>query len=96
MMPLTTRLPVRFVEQMLYGIPVSTDVNLSRIGRALEESISLKKTEDRLSTNLNSEGLASMLHWRADTTTDLCWLLPPQHNLTIGFAVRRWRGSRSP
>jgi hypothetical protein len=31
------------------------------IGRALEESISLKKTEDRLSTNLNSEGLAGIL-----------------------------------
>jgi hypothetical protein len=50
-----------FVEQMLYGILVSKDVKLSQIGRALEESISLKKTEDRLSTNLNSEGLAGIL-----------------------------------
>jgi len=51
----------RFVEQMLYGILVSKDVKLSQIGRALEESISPKKTEDRLSTNLNSEGLAGIL-----------------------------------
>ena len=51
----------RFVEQMLYGILVSKDVKLSRIGRALEEPISLKKTEDRLSTNLNGDGLADTL-----------------------------------
>jgi hypothetical protein len=51
----------RFVEQMLYGILVSKDVKLSQIGRALEEPISLKKTEDRLSTNLNSDGLADIL-----------------------------------
>jgi hypothetical protein len=51
----------RFVEQMLYGILVSKDVKLSRIGRALEEPISLKKTEDRLSTNLNGDGLAGIL-----------------------------------
>lgn len=51
----------RFVEQMLYGILVSKDVKLSQIGRALEESISIKKTEDRLSTNLNSDGLAGEL-----------------------------------
>jgi hypothetical protein len=51
----------RFVEQMLYGILVSKDVKLSQIGRALEEPISPKKTEDRLSTNLNSDGLAGEL-----------------------------------
>ena len=51
----------RFVEQMLYGILVSKDVKLSQIGRALEEPITLKKTEDRLSTNLNSDGLAGEL-----------------------------------
>ena len=51
----------RFVEQMLYGILVSKDVKLSQIGRALEEPISLKKTEDRLSINLNSDGLADEL-----------------------------------
>jgi hypothetical protein len=27
---------------------------------------------------------------------DLCWLLPPQSNLTTGVAVRRLLGSRSP
>jgi hypothetical protein len=51
----------RFVEQMLYGILVSKDVKLSQIGRALEEPISFKKTEDRLSTNLNGDGLAGIL-----------------------------------
>lgn len=47
----------KFVEQMVYGITVSQDVKLSKISRALEEEISLKKTVDRLSVNLNKEGL---------------------------------------
>lgn len=51
----------RFVEQMLYGMLLSQDVKLSEIGRALEEKIKLKKTEDRLSVNLNAEGLAERL-----------------------------------
>jgi hypothetical protein len=51
----------RFVEQVIYGITVSQDVKLSKIGRALEEDIPLKKTVNRLSVNLDKEGLASEL-----------------------------------
>lgn len=51
----------RFVEQMIYGILLSQDVKLSQIVRALEEKIKFKKTEDRLSVNLNREGLAEGL-----------------------------------
>lgn len=47
----------QFAEQMIYGITVSQDVKLSKIARALEEEISLKKTVDRLSVNLKKEGL---------------------------------------
>ncbi len=42
----------RFIEQMLVGIAASQDCKLSRIARALDESITLKKTEDRLSHHL--------------------------------------------
>jgi len=42
----------RFLEQMLLGITASQDCKLSRIARALGESITLKKTEDRLSHHL--------------------------------------------
>lgn len=52
----------RFVEQMVYGIQASQDVKLSNIGRALEEEIPLIKTEERLSRNLDHEGLEEELH----------------------------------
>lgn len=48
---------LRFIEEMLYGIQKSKDVKLSEIGRALEEDISLKKTEERLSRHLKQPGL---------------------------------------
>lgn len=54
----------RFVEQMLYGIQVSQDVKLSNIGRALDEDIPLIKTEERLSRNLDHQGLAEGLQQR--------------------------------
>lgn len=52
----------RFVEQMLYGIQASQDVKLSCIGRTLEEDISLAKTEERLSRNLDHKELEPELH----------------------------------
>ena len=39
----------RFVQEMLYGIQAGQAVVLSEIGRCLEESVSLKKVEERLS-----------------------------------------------
>ena len=42
----------RFVAEMLYGIQASESVVLTEVARTLEESISIKKTEERLSRNL--------------------------------------------
>lgn len=42
----------RFIGDLIYGIQASQSVVLSDTGRALEEVISLKKTEERLSRNL--------------------------------------------
>jgi len=42
----------RFVAEALYGIAARQSVRLTEIGRALEESIALAKTETRLSRNL--------------------------------------------
>jgi len=47
-----TRPEFKFVSQMIYGILSSQNCHLSKIGRVLDESISLKKTIDRLSRNL--------------------------------------------
>ena len=43
---------MKFIANMLYGLIVSQSIMLTDIGRALNEDISLKKTEDRLSRNL--------------------------------------------
>jgi len=57
----------RFVAQMLYGIQASEDVKLSNIARALNESIALIKTEDRLSRQLAQSDLTDRINnW-------LCW-----------------------
>jgi len=44
----------KFVFQMLYGLAEAQSVLLSEISRALKEPITLKKTIDRLSRNLNT------------------------------------------
>lgn len=43
----------KFTSQMIYGILKSQSCHLSKISRALNENITLKKTIDRLSRNLN-------------------------------------------
>ena len=43
----------KFVHQMLYGILAGNKLHLSEIARSLKENITLKKTIDRLSKNLN-------------------------------------------
>lgn len=43
----------KFTSQMIYGILKSQSCHLSKIGRALNEDIKLKKTIDRLSRNLS-------------------------------------------
>ena len=47
----------RFVGEMLYGIQASQSVMLTEIVRSLEESSSIKKTEERLSRNLRRKEL---------------------------------------
>lgn len=49
-----TRPAAKFVSEMIYGILSSGSCLLSEIGRNLNEEISLKKTIDRLSRNLNA------------------------------------------
>ena len=51
----------RFVDEALYGIAARGSVRLSEIGRALEETIPLIKTETRLSRNLGREELREHL-----------------------------------
>ena len=43
----------KFVQQMIYGILAGNKLHLSEIARSLKEDITLKKTIDRLSGNLN-------------------------------------------
>ena len=43
----------KLIKELLYGIQASKDVKLSNISRALNETIALIKTEDRLSRNLD-------------------------------------------
>lgn len=51
-----------FVEQMIFGIQAAQDVKLSCIGRALGESIELKKTEERLSHHLAMKGMGQAVN----------------------------------
>ena len=44
----------KFIHQMLYGILAGNKLHLSEISRSLKEHISLKKTIERLSRNLNA------------------------------------------
>jgi len=47
----------RLIKEALYGIQVRQSVRLTEICRALQEPISLKKTEDRLCYQINRKGL---------------------------------------
>lgn len=51
----------RFVGEMLYGIQAAQSVVLTEIGRTLEEEISIKKTEERLSRNLQRKEIERQL-----------------------------------
>jgi hypothetical protein len=60
-LPKTAR---RFIAEMLYGIQARQSVRLTEIGRALQEPISLKKTEYRLCRQLRRQGLWERLSKR--------------------------------
>ena len=49
----------KFVGDMVYGIQAAQDVKLSAIARTLDEPISMKKLEDRLSRMLWNETIES-------------------------------------
>ena len=51
----------RFVGEMVYGIQAAQSVVLTEIGRTLEEKISIKKTEERLSRNLQRKEIENQL-----------------------------------
>jgi len=51
----------RFVREMIYGIQASQSVVLTKIGRTLEEAVSLKKVEERLSRQLSRRGLGQRI-----------------------------------
>ncbi len=52
----------KFIHQMVYGILAGNKLHLSEIARSLKEEITLKKTIERLSRNLNAfEGKRSLM-----------------------------------
>ncbi len=51
----------RFIREMVYGIQVSQSVVLTKIARTLEEPISIKKLEERLSRQLLRRGLGQKI-----------------------------------
>ena len=52
----------KFIHQMIYGIQAAKDVKLSNIARALNEEISLIKTECRLSRQISREDFSERLN----------------------------------
>lgn len=57
-----SKLMGRFLQEMVYGISAYGDVKLSNIGRALQETNPLQKTEESLSRNLQQKGLGQLLN----------------------------------
>ncbi len=51
----------RLVSELVYGIQASQSVVLTKVGRVLEENISIKKTEERLSRQLGRRSLGSIV-----------------------------------
>ena len=51
----------RFVAEMIYGIQASESVLLTEVGRTLAEPIALKKTQERLSRNLQRPELEEVV-----------------------------------
>jgi len=97
--------PLRnFVGQMLFGIQASQDVKLSNIARSLEEDLSLIKTEDRLSRNLQAQELETHLRAallrlgsrRVESNTVLCLDLSDvrkEYARKMEFLDQVWDGS---
>ena len=89
-MPKTCR---RFIAEMLYGIQARQSVRLTEIGRALEEPISLKKTEYRLCRQLRRAGLWERLtqtlgRMAADRIEDLTLLILDLSDISKKYAKK--------
>ena len=71
----------RLIREVLYGMQCRASVRLSEIARALEEEIALKKVIERLSRQLNRQGLRGavgknlleLAAWRVE----ICWSWRP-------------------
>ena len=74
----------RLVSELVYGIQASQSVVLTKVGRVLEENISIKKTEEKLSRQLGRKSLGSIVQHNLlqegssrihkDTAIDICKL----------------------
>jgi hypothetical protein len=53
---------MKFLGQMVYGLQAHQDVKLSQIARALNEDVTLKKTEERLSRHLKKDGMGQKIN----------------------------------
>lgn len=60
--PHFSRPGLKFVGQMIYGLQAHKDVKISQIARALDEPVSLKKTEERLGRHLKQADLARCIN----------------------------------
>ena len=83
----------RFIAEVLYGIQARQSVRLTEIGRALQESISLKKTEYRLCRQLRRTGLWERLTARicrlaASRIQDLTLLILDLSDISKKYAKR--------
>lgn len=63
----------KFLHQVAYGIQASKDIKLSNIGRSLGENIPLKKSETRLSQQINDQDLTEFIGKKL-TRESKCWI----------------------
>lgn len=81
----------KFVSEMIYGIQAKQSVILSRIGRSLCESTSIKKIQERLSRQLSRKGLGesiqrSLLAHAADRIGEETLLIIDPSDITKRYA----------
>ena len=78
----------KFVCEMGYGIQGVQSVILTEIGRTLEEPISLKKTEERLSKQLSHEELEEKIGGRRDTLGSQRYIFIKEMSIILFFCCK--------
>jgi len=78
----------KFVCEMGYGIQGSQSVILTEIGRTLEEPISLKKTEERLSRQLSRQELEEKIDGRKDTLDSQRYIFIKEMSIILFFVAK--------